>query len=547
MSTPDVAPYPPEYVERYLAAGLWGDDRIEELLEVTAAACPERTAVIDGDRAVTYGELAERVDSLRGDLVAAGVRPGDTAVLQLPNGLDFVVAVHALLGLHARPVFALPAHRETELAHLVQGSGARWYVGSPAIVVDTTQLPEGVGVVRVEADRAFAPRGARVRTPESARSSEEGHAEEVAFLQLSGGTTGLPKLIPRTHRDYAYSYLRSAEICRVSEETVFLAVLPMAHNFTMSSPGFLAVLALGGTVVTTTDATPEAVFGLVARHGVTMIAAVPPLVQLWLDSPLLQRASGERPDLSSLDVLLVGGARLARATAERVTAELGCALQQVYGMAEGLVCYTRREDPWEVVVGSQGRPMSDFDEIRIVGDDGLPVAVGEAGHLQVRGPYTIRGYFRAPEHNRASFTDDGLYRTGDVVRADDAGNLTVVGRAKEQINRGGEKFAPAEVEGHLLQHPAVHDACVVGVPDEVLGERAEGYVVARPGREGELSTPGLRRHLRSCRIADYKIPDRFHVVDRLPGTGVGKVDRRGVAAPATAPAPTPATVPAPAR
>ncbi|GAA1514651.1 (2,3-dihydroxybenzoyl)adenylate synthase [Nocardioides humi] len=506
-TVPDVVPYPDDVVERYLAAGVWGADRLEDLLHHAVARWPERTAVVDGERRWTYAELAAAIERTRGVLAAQGVVPGDAVVLQLPNGADFLAATYALFGLGARPVFALPAHRETELAHLVRGSRARFHL--------TTVPLAGVGSTALE------PAGPE---PADVVPAADGGAEDVAFLQLSGGTTGLPKLIPRTHRDYAYSFLRSAELCRVDESTVFLAVLPMSHNFTMSSPGFLAVLSLGGTVVTTTDPSPSAVFDLVARHRVTMVAAVPPLAQLWLDSPAREAA-----DLTSLDVLLVGGARFAQATAERVRPELGCDLQQVYGMAEGLVCYTRREDPYDVVVGSQGRPMSDLDEVRVVDDEDRPLPPGTPGHLLVRGPYTIRGYFAAPGHNAASFTDDGFYRTGDVVRADEAGNLTVVGRGKEQINRGGEKVAPAEVEGLLLVLDAIHDVCVVGVPDDVLGERVEAYVVAHPGRAGELTTPALRRHLRG-RVADYKIPERFHLVDHLPGTGVGKVSRRGVAA-----------------
>ncbi|WP_435298923.1 (2,3-dihydroxybenzoyl)adenylate synthase [Timonella sp. A28] len=491
-----VVPYPAEFIRTYLDLGLWKSQRIEQLLDTTASLHPHRTAVIDEETTLTYAQLVNNITTMQDTLHKAGVQAGDFVVLHLPNSARYIATVYALFRMHARPIFALPAHRQTDINNLVRGSNAQW------VLTDEALTPTG------HPHQPYIPGG----------------AEEVAFLQLSGGTTGIPKLIPKTHRDYVYSFMRSAEICRVTHTTVFLAVLPLAHNFTMSSPGFFAVLSSGGTVVTTQDATPTTVCELIERTKVTMIAAVPPLIQLWMNAP-------KKPDaLASLDVILVGGARLARSTAEHIPEFFGCALQQVYGMAEGLVCYTRRDDSWETTVGTQGRPMSEHDEIRIVDHTETEVAHNQPGHLLVRGPYTIRGYYNAPDINRESFTVDGFYRTGDIVRCDAQGNITVVGRIKDHINRGGEKVVPSEIEGLLLTHPAVHDACVLGREDDILGERVEGYVVAKKNQAAHLNSVLLRRHLRQCEIADFKIPDIFHIVDQLPSTGVGKIDRKNVPA-----------------
>lgn len=345
---------------------------------------------------------------------------------------------------------------------------------------------------------------------------------DLAFLQLSGGTTGVPKLIPRTHDDYIYSLRGSNEICGVDEDTRFLVVLPAAHNFPMSSPGWLGALYAGGTVVLCPRPDPATAFPLVERERVTMTGMVPPLALVWTEA-----AADAEHDLSSLDLVLVGGAKYSEAAARRLEPALGCRLMQVFGMAEGLVNYTRLDDDPETVVTTQGRPISEDDEIRIVDDAGQDVAEGGYGHLLTRGPYTIRGYWRAPEHNRTAFTEDGFYRTGDIVRRAPDGSLVVEGRAKDQINRGGEKVAPEEIENIILAHPAVHDVSVVGVEDPFLGERTLAYVILRADAPA-LRPVAVKRHVRERGVAAYKVPDLVEFVDVFPQTGIGKVSKKGL-------------------
>ena len=228
---------------------------------------------------------------------------------------------------------------------------------------------------------------------------------------------------------------------------------------------------------------------VVEAEQVTITALVPALVIRWLEA---LEASGEgRFDLSSLEVLQVGGARLVPEVARRIGPAIGCRVQQVFGMAEGLLNYTRLDDPDDVVVETQGRPLSPADELRIVGPDGEPVPDGEPGELLTRGPYTIRGYYRADAHNATAFTADGFYRTGDIVRLDPSGNLTVEGRAKDLINRGGEKISAEEIENLLLAHPAVREAAAVAMPHAVLGEQTCAYRRA-PARRDASTSPRWR-------------------------------------------------------
>jgi 2,3-dihydroxybenzoate-AMP ligase len=342
---------------------------------------------------------------------------------------------------------------------------------------------------------------------------------DVALFLLSGGTTGLPKLIPRTHDDYSYNALASAEVCGFGPDTVYLVSLPIAHNFPLSSPGILGTLQSGGTIVLLANPDPAEAFALIERERVTATALVPALAIRWLDAP-----ERSRFNLSSLRLLQVGGARLNPEAARRVRPSLGCQLQQVFGMAEGLLNYTRLDDPDEVVISTQGRPLSPDDEIRIVDDDDRDVPPGQPGNLLARGPYTIRGYYNAPEHNRRAFTPDGYYRTGDVVRWHPSGSLSVEGREKDLINRGGEKISAEEIENLILAHPAVFNVAAVAMPDALLGERTCAYIILKPG--ASLALPELLAFLEARQIARFKLPERLEVVASFPLTSVGKVSKR---------------------
>jgi 2,3-dihydroxybenzoate-AMP ligase len=264
---------------------------------------------------------------------------------------------------------------------------------------------------------------------------------------------------------------------------------------------------------------PGRVFQAIADEGVTHTAAVPAVAQAWLEHRL--RGSGDRPQ--SLRVLQVGGARLAEEIARKVRPTLGCTLQQVFGMAEGLLNYTRLDDPDEVIVATQGRPISPADEILLVDADDQPVAHGEPGSLLTRGPYTPRGYYRAAEHNARAFTADGWYRSGDVCRWHPSGNLVVEGRDKDMINRGGEKISAEEVENLVYLLPQVNQVAAVAMPDPRLGERVCVYLVVRPGAGIDIEQ--VRAALRDREVAAHKLPDRVVVVEALPTTNVGKVDK----------------------
>lgn len=526
----DAPTWPAEFAERYRQAGYWRGETFGGMLRERADAHPDRIALVDPAperRTWTYRELDERADRLAAGFTARGISKGDRVVLHLPNVGEFFEVVFALFRIGALPVYALPAHRESEIGYFCAFTEAVAYVipdrhagfdhrALASRVKDRTPSLRHVFVVGDPGEHTALTEVPC--DPSGPLPSPEPH--ELAFLQLSGGTTGVPKLIPRTHDDYLYSLRGSNEICGVDADTRFLVVLPAAHNFPMSSPGWLGVLYAGGTSVLCPAPDPATAFPLAERERITMTGLVPPLALVWTEA-----GPGTQHDLSSLELVLVGGAKYSEEAARRLEPALGCRLMQVFGMAEGLVNYTRLDDDQETVVSTQGLPISADDEIRIVDDTGLDVAEGEFGHLLTRGPYTIRGYWRAPEHNATAFTEDGFYRTGDIVRRGASGHLVVEGRAKDQINRGGEKVAPEEVENIILAHPSVHDVSVVAVADEYLGERSLAYVILRAGAD-PLKPVAIKRFVRERGVAAYKVPDLVEFVDAFPQTGIGKVSKK---------------------
>jgi len=519
--------WPAAFAERYRQAGYWIGEPLSHMLAVQVETQPGAVAVVCGERQLSYAELDALSSNLAQRLANHGLGQGDRALVQLGNQAELYIVFFALLKAGIAPVNALFNHSRLELHAYAEQIRPRLLIASrlhplfqnddlflaelqqrvpeldtPLLYADgQAQRSLAAWLQPVAAERDFAP------TP----------ADEVAFFQLSGGSTGTPKLIPRTHDDYYYSVRRSVELCGFDRDTRYLCALPAAHNFPLSSPGALGVFVAGGRVVLAADPGPASCFPLIAAQRVDVAALVPPALSLWL-----QAAPGHEAELASLRLLQVGGARLPDAQARRIPQVLGCRLQQVFGMAEGLVNYTRLDDDDAHVYLTQGRPMSPDDEVRVVDRDGRPVAPGQTGALLTRGPYTIRGYFQSPEHNAQAFDAEGFYRSGDLVQLRADGYLVVVGRIKDQINRGGEKIAAEEVENLLMAHPAITHAALVSMPDEAMGEKSCAFVVSA---DPALKGVALRRYLRGLGLADYKLPDRIERVAALPMTAVGKVDK----------------------
>jgi 2,3-dihydroxybenzoate-AMP ligase len=544
MMLPGVTPFPPEFAARYRARGYWQDrPLIAHFLDVFATFA-DRVAVVDGEGSYTYAQLAAASERVALNLLDLGLRPGDRVVVQLPNTRLFASFYFALQRIGAIPIMALPSHRYRELRQFTGLSGAV-AAAAPAQAreVDFAGLHQ-----RVRADhpqlRLSILQGAAPGGPEGCVSLEDLHERQPArhtpadlrailaaidpcdpaVFQLSGGTTGIPKLIPRTHNDYAFNSRLAVSVCDVRAGDVLLDVLPIAHNLPLACPGLQGFLLRGATVCLSPTTRAGAVFAAIDRHRVTHIHVVPALLIRWINDP-----AADSHDLGSVRVIQSGGQRLQPETRQRTERVFrNVTVQENFGMAEGLLMFVRLDDPPEVRLETVGRPICPDDEVRLVGEDGADVPDGEIGELLARGPYTLRGYYNAPEHNQRAFSPDGFYRSGDLMWRHPSGNYVVAGRSKDLINRGGEKISAEEVENLILGHPAVLNVACVPVPDPVLGERMCACVILRPGRQ--LTLPELTAFLAAEEIARHKLPEQLAVVDRFPLSPVGKVSKKDLAA-----------------
>lgn len=527
--------FPADRAQTYRAAGYWADRRLDSLLRDAAEQWPDRTAIADPTGIRTFADLDALADRAAAGIADLGIRPGDRVLLQLPNSGEFAVALFGLLRASAVPVMCLPGHRLAELTHFAEVSGA-----VALLIADTangfdyrTMAAELVAAhphvrhVLVDGDLPDDPDGFLSWTAVSRNAT--GPVPQIdpdlagpALLLVSGGTTGAPKLIPRTHQDYVYNCTASADLCGLRPEDVYLVALPAAHNFPLACPGLLGALSVGATTVFTADPSPESAFAAIDAHGVTVTALVPALAKLWA-----QACDWEPLAPKSLRLLQVGGAKLVAEDARSVRAALTPGLQQVFGMAEGLLNYTRIGDPAEILEATQGRPLCPADEVRVVDEDGNDAAPGEEGELLVRGPYTINGYFNAEAANGRSFTPDGFYRSGDRVRRTLTGYLEVIGRVKDVILRGGENVSALDLEEHLLTHPAVWSVAAVPLPDEYLGEKICAAVVFTGS---PVTLAELHSHLQRRGVASHARPDVLVSMTTLPTTAVGKIDKKAIVA-----------------
>ena len=527
-------PYPEELAARYRQRGYWEDRPLIDHFRESFARNADRVAIMSGDERVSYRQLGERVERLALHLLELGLGPLDRAVLHLPNIPEFVYLYFAFQRIGAIPLMALPPHRQHEIGHFVDFIDALAYVvpdnwggfNFPELALSIRQKAKTLEHILVTGPDV--PQGcisvskwlaAEPSLPASRLAELKLDPLEPCCFQLSGGTTGVPKVIPRTHNDYVYNSKASGAVIDIRPDDVLLVVLPIAHNFPLASAGIQAFLLEGARIVLSTSTRVADVMPLIERERITHLEIVPALIIRWLDDPDLGKG-----DISSVRVVNSGGQKYQPETKLRTEEAFSKAkVQEVFGMAEGLLMYSRLEDSREARIETVGRPVCPDDEVKLVDAGGNEVPVGELGELWVRGPYTLRGYYRASEHNARTFTPDGFYKSGDVLRKRPDGNYIVEGRLKDVINRGGEKISAEEVENLLLMHLAIHNVACVPMPDRVLGEKMCAFAVLRPGQVVTLQE--LTAFLTEHGLARYKHPERLEIVPELPQSGFGKIQK----------------------
>ena len=462
--------YPPEVVREYRAAGLWGDRTIADEFHAVAAAHPDRPAVVALDGRLTYRELDERTDLLAAGLAARGLGPGDPVLFQVTNRLGSVVAWYGALKAGLVPVCTLAAHRGHEIGEISRRVGAVAHLVEADLVGFAREQQRDHPTLRaVLVLDELAGLGAEL-DPGAARKAVEGiqaglDPDGVAVFQLSGGTTGVPKVIPRLHAEYWYNAAAYARSWGWTPDTRVAHLIPIIHNAgvvcAVHAPHSVGACLVLGT------ADLDASLPLMARERATHVL-------LGHGHFGAVAHPGFAAAAAALTQVVLSGAKVPPALFDDLERR-GLWSGQLFGMGEGLFLTTRPGAARRARATTVGTPLSPHDEIRVL-EPGTEAEVpdGEVGELCCRGPYTLRGYFDAPEHNARAFTSDGFYRTGDlaaITPVDGERCVAIEGRIKDLINRGGEKINAEEVELLVLRHPRVAAAAVVAMPDPRLGER----------------------------------------------------------------------------
>ncbi|NDZ18016.1 peptide arylation enzyme [Variovorax sp. WS11] len=525
--------YPPvERLKRYVEGGELELETLVDALSASFSANAGRTALATDEGDVSYAQLDDITDRFAGALLGLGLEPLDRVLFQCGNCKELVYAVVGCLKAGLIPVCTLAVHREHEIVylgchtearvHIVQGNDPKFDLIDFALKV-RPRIPTVHHVISIGGEG----KAGVLRFDDLVSAQERGSAREslrsvprdpfqVAVFQLSGGTSGVPKVIPRMHNDYLLNARLTIDVLGYAVDDVLFMPMPMIHNASMIC-FWLPCLLAGASFTIPRDLTPEAWGRIFREKKPTFIGLIRPLLprleeMLQKDYGSLERVRGSwSPD----------GARLVRE-------KYGIPSLAMFGMTEGMNLYCREGDPDEALDWTIGRPLSRFDEIRLVEPGGdREVALGEVGELTCRGPYTLSGYYNAPERNQQAFTEDGFYRSGDLLVERMIGGrryYAFAGRTKDVIDRGNEKVNCEEVENAASTHPAVSGCAVVGMPDAVLGERICAFLVIKEG-ECAPSVVELGRHFEVLGLAKFKWPERIEVIEALPVTKVNKLDK----------------------
>jgi acyl-CoA synthetase (AMP-forming)/AMP-acid ligase II len=521
----------PTMTARWRGAGLWSDETLATVLARRASETPDREALTDSTHRLTYRELADGIDRMAARLRALGIGEGDVVTIQLPNWIEFALVFFALERLGAVAVTVSVDFRSRELEYIMRFSGSKMFVccekfrdfDHAAMAQELKpRLPAlaCVGVVRgappagmVSLDDVAATSG-----PPAGFEAVAMDADTVMRMAFTSGTTGNPKGVMHSHNTtLAACRILNGDLA-LGRDDVMLIWLPLGLNW-----GYLTLvqsILAGAKAVLLDRFRAAAALDLIARERVTYIPTAPASLTSILQEPDLAQW-----DLSSLRIVVSGGAS---APVETIRAWRNAApgvLLELLGMLEtGYQTYTRLTDDPERVAGSVGRPASHMG-LKLVDMEGREVACGEEGDICCDGPSVHLGYHNNPNANAEAFLPDGWFRSGDLGMIDRDGNLRIVGRLKEMINRGGKKFFPREIEEILYTHPQVLYAAIVGIPDPRLGERNCLCLVPRPGKAPALGD--LIAFLGDS-VATYKLPERLELFTQFPFTPTGKIQRHAL-------------------
>lgn len=524
-------------VETHCKSGAWIWSTFGDELRCAAREVPQKVFIASPDGPLTFRSLDEQSESVAASLLSLGLRPGDRAIFQIGSVKQIVIALFGCFKANIVPVCTLPQYRELEIGQLARLSGARAYFVQADFsrTFDQAQFARRMlsladsGLEILFITRGVAESGehqledlAHRYTPAAAREFTERIDPlpgDVAMFQLSGGSTGMPKIIPRMHAEYLGSCAAWNRRQALGSQDVTLWALPLIHN-----AGMILMLVPSlldrRTLVIRPQFEIDDFLSAITDHKVTYTGSIGPIAPRIIDHPTI-----EKFDLSSLRSFF------ALSRAESAEQRTKITSQLMYGITEGMLMTTFPSDSREARHNTLGWPIGIGDEARLLEPTSeKEVPVGKTGEFCFRGPHTFRAYFNAPEITAASFTSEGFFRTGDLMRStllDGCIHYIFEGRLKDNINRGGEKFGAEEVENLIAQHPDVNDARLVSMPDPLLGERACCFLIPKSGHPTP-TVASLGSFLLGFGLAKFKLPERIEIINEFPVTRVGKTDKNAL-------------------
>ena len=512
-----------EKLEKIYDEQVWPHMTLGEFIEDCAKKYGDKIALVDGDVELSYQELNRKACQYANGLLKAGFKKGDRIVLQLPNCHEFVIILFAMFKIGLIPVLSLPAHRKNEIKGILEKSGAKAYISKGKYLgfsyVDMIrEVREELNIdfkVYILGDNQGYKNFYNLDDKDYLSQQIEINYKEIGLLLLSGGTTGIPKLIPRRHCDYIYVAKESGIKSEFNLNTKFLAILPMAHNFTLCCPGVLGTLAYGGTVFISNTASPDEFVPIIENKKINTIQIVPSLIEVFLEYVGLLES-----DVSSLELMIVGAAKLEPKQAMMLENTLNVRIQQSFGLAEGLICMTDVNDSENIRYNFQGKPISKYDEILVVDSNNQSTKPGEVGQLLTRGPYTIYGYYNYNE-DETVVNEDNYFITGDKIVLSKDGNINIIGRLKDTIIKNGENIEPREIEKTVIKMGGISKASIVGIKNKNGEEIICLYMLS----DEAMPIDHIRKYLIKEGLASYKLPDVVECVEEFPLTAVGKIDK----------------------
>jgi 2,3-dihydroxybenzoate-AMP ligase/mycobactin salicyl-AMP ligase len=534
-------PYRDEAIKEYTENGAWLNLTYGDLLDRAAAQHPDRVAVIDERHRLTYKSLKEKVARFAIALLVLGIKSHDRIILQLPNRYEFVVAFYAMQKIGAVPLLAVPRHGYQEIASfaaVTEPTG--WIIPAKDGKIEFAPLIKEVKSVTKGLRHIIMPQDGDL-LPDDALSMEAlmenvnlgrytgGYLDsfrpdpnDVAVLLPTGGTTGLPKMVPRTHNSLIVTNKYISASHRTSD-AILLQATPVGHAMAMQGAVNCAMFT-GSTLVIQSIPRPTEILETIQREKVTSAFMVPTQLEGIVNHPDL-----ERYDLHSLKVIGTAGAGLPVDVAQKAIdyfSKFNCKFSgNGLGASEGLLALGHLDDPLEIKMRTVGRNVTPGSHYKVVDQEERKLPVHMEGELAAKGPEVFTGYYKGTEEERREvFTHDGYYRTGDLAKIDERGYITITGRRKDVIIRGGETLVPSEMENLIRRHPDVERAAVVGMPDPQMGERACAFIVPKPG--SSLAFEEMIRFLKSQGAGVLLLPERLEIVEHLPETGIGKVDKK---------------------